>query len=79
MGKLKPLETLGDKLYELLDERKINQEKAAEEMGISIQSLKRYLCGKGGDPRAQTLIILATYFGVSADWLLGISDKRERS
>lgn len=63
-------------LRELRGGRGISQETLARDLGVSKSTIGLY---ETGDtlPDAQTLHDLAVYFGVSADWLLGLSDYRD--
>ena len=62
-------------LRELRKEKGISQEILARDLGVSKSTIGLY---ETGDtlPDAQTLHDLAVYFGVSADWLLGLSRAR---
>ena len=67
-----------ERLNSLVNERKsanygITNEKIAEDVGISSSALSNYLHG-GRTPQGQTLRMFAKYFGVSVDYLQGLSD-----
>lgn len=64
------------RLRELRSGRGISQETLAHDLGVSKSTIGLY---ETGDtlPDAQTLHDLSAYFGVSADWLLGLSDYRD--
>jgi transcriptional regulator with XRE-family HTH domain len=47
----------------------------AYDMGMTPGSLSRYLTGKR-EPDIYSLVKIVTYFGVSANWLLGINDQQ---
>ena len=63
------------KLRSLREERKINQQKIAMDLQISQASISKYEVGSA-EPDIGTIIKLAEYFNVSADYLLGISEKK---
>ena len=47
----------------------------SKETGIPYSTLTHWIY-KGGSPNARNIADLCTYFNVSADWLLGLSDER---
>lgn len=61
------------RLKEIRIENGFTQQKIAEELGIKQQSYARYELGSG-EPSLLTLIKIAKIFGVTTDYLLGISD-----
>lgn len=61
------------RLKEIRIENGFTQQKIAEELGIKQQSYARYELGNG-EPSLLTLIKIAKIFGVTTDYLLGISD-----
>lgn len=76
--------TFGERLEDLLAERGISQAKLAKETGIIQSAISGYISGKRINPADDTcreyrapdcgsLIALANYFGVSTDYLLGLS------
>ena len=76
--------TFGERLGDLLAERGISQAKLAKETGIIQSAISGYIAGKRIDteddttreyraPDCGSLIALSNYFGVSADYLLGLS------
>ncbi|WP_273705958.1 helix-turn-helix domain-containing protein [Leuconostoc mesenteroides] len=64
-----------NRLRELRNERRLSQDRLANEMLINIKTLRRYEVGEN-DPRVSILIDLADYFEVSIDYLVGRSDVR---
>lgn len=48
------------------------------ECGIPRPTISRYVSGLRV-PSIETIVKLATYFNVSTDWLLGLSDDRDTS
>lgn len=64
---------LGDRLKSLREEKGISQEDLATALGISRLSVGNYERSIR-TPEAETIIKIAKYFGVSSDYLLGLSD-----
>ena len=71
------MKTLGQKLKELRTAVGLTQTELAEKLGISDKSLHRYENEKS-KPDFFALSKLATYFDVSADYLLGICGYEEQ-
>ena len=69
------MEILAKRMRELRKERKISQEVLAKELGVAWLSYQRYE-GNEREPRAPFIADCAKYFGVSTDYLLGLTDKR---
>lgn len=61
------------RLKELRLENGFTQQNIADKLGIKQQSYARYEIGIG-EPSLQTLVKIAKTFGVSTDYLLGITD-----
>lgn len=61
------------KLKELIEESNKTQVKIANEIGITKQTLTNYKSGFS-EPNLDQLIIIAKYFDVTTDYLLGIED-----
>lgn len=70
-----PLKILGERLRLLRKERRMRQVDVAELLGITQAHYQRIEKGKINIPTL-TLCILADYFGVSTDYLLGRSEER---
>lgn len=68
--------TFAERLKQLRDERKISQAAVAKELGVSRYAVYAYEKGKSA-PSLDGLIMLADYFDVSVDYLLGRTDVRE--
>ena len=64
---------IGERLKELRAENKIGQNKLAADLGFSNASISYWETGKQ-EPSASALLKLAQYFGVSADYILGLAD-----
>ena len=62
-----------DRLLELRKARNITQQRLAVDLGIDQASISSYESGKYL-PTGEVLVQLANYFGVSTDYLLGLSD-----
>ncbi len=61
------------RLKELRIENGFTQQSIAEKLGIKQQSYARYEIGSG-EPSLQTLVYITKIFGVTSDYLLGITD-----
>ena len=70
-----PLKILGERLRLLRKERRMRQIDVAELLGITQAHYQRIEKGKINIPTL-TLCILADYFEVSTDYLLGRTEKR---
>lgn len=64
------------KLKELRSKSNIPQSVIAKEIGVSETQYQNYEYGKH-EPKLKYLIKICEYFNVSANWLLGLSDKSE--
>ena len=75
-GKVDIVATFGDRLRSLRKEKGLTQKEIGALLGVSADSIGKY---ESGDrtPEPNDIIILAKFFGVSADYLLGISDIRQ--
>ncbi|MBQ7923945.1 MAG: helix-turn-helix transcriptional regulator [Clostridia bacterium] len=67
------LNVMAERLKTLRSEKNIGQNLLAKELQISNASVSYWENGKQ-EPSAQAIYKLATYFGVSADYLLGLTD-----
>lgn len=63
------------RLYELRKAKNMTQQRLAVDLGIDQTSISSYECGKYL-PTVEVLVKIAEYFGVSTDYLLGLSDLR---
>ena len=70
------MSNFSERLRELRKERKLTQNEMAEICGLKPRGYQEYEYEKGY-PTVPGLIFLADFFGVSTDYLLGRSDKRE--
>lgn len=64
------METLGERLKDLREKRKLLQKEVANELGIKAQTYSRYENNLRA-PDIPTLIKLADYYNVTTDYLLG--------
>ena len=67
----------GEHLKQLRKSQNITQKQLAAAIGASERGIQNYELGERL-PNFETIIALCTYFQVSADYLLGLSDKPER-
>ena len=65
---------LGQRLKDLRKQKKVGQKEVAELLGVSLRSYQFYESGEY-DPSLPNLVVLADYFQVSTDYLLGRSDE----
>lgn len=69
------MEILATRMRAIRKERKLSQEATAKALGVAWLSYQRYE-GNERDPRAPFIAAFAEYFHVSADYLLGLTDRR---
>ena len=62
---------IGERLKELRNEKNLSQMELSKATGISQSSIARWELKKS-EPTASDIIVLAKFFGESADYLLGI-------
>ena len=67
------MEIFAKRLKELRKEKGITQDKLAEETGLSQGALTHWENGLRS-PAAYAVVILAKYFNVTTDYLLGVTD-----
>lgn len=67
-----------DKLKQLRKERGITAETFAQDIGVPLSTYTKWEFGSAS-PRYDKLLIIADYYGVSTDYLLGRTDKPESS
>ena len=66
---------LSERLKALRNERGISQIKLAEELGLNNITIAKIETGDRSTS-IETLIIFAEYFGVTTDYILGLSNKK---
>lgn len=69
------MKILAERLRILRKEKKLSQEGFAKIMGLSTGGYQRYELDER-DPTAPVIVEIAKYYKVSADYLLGLKDKR---
>lgn len=69
------MKILAERLRLLRAEKKLSQAEFAKIMGLSTNGYQRYELDER-DPTAPLLVEIAKYYNVSADYLLGLTDKR---
>lgn len=62
-----------ERLRQLREERGVSQAAVSKEMGVSRYAVYSYEKGKT-EPTLDGLVVLANYFDVTADYLLGLTD-----
>lgn len=62
-----------ERLQELLHENKISQRQLAREIGVTSAAVSAW-CRGLKQPTADNIAAVAQFFGVTADYLLGLSD-----
>ena len=70
-------DTFGERLNMVMYEQKITQAELDKRTGIGRANISRYVCNKQM-PTVDSLISICKTLNVSADWLLGLSDRKER-
>ena len=63
--------TIGERLKDLRVERRLTLEQLAAEVGISKSALGKYESDNGKDISPYSILLLADYYGVSCDYLMG--------
>lgn len=67
------LNKFAERLDLLLKEKSMTKYRLAEETGISKSVISDYCKGKV-QPTADVIIVIAKYFGVTTDYLLGLTE-----
>ena len=65
---------IGERLQELRKDKGVSQAEIAELLGVTHYTISSYECDRS-DPDDNLKIILAKYFDVSVDYLLGLIDE----
>lgn len=71
----KPMANTIDRVRQLIYSSDKSFMTVSKETGIPYSTLTHWIY-IGGTPNARNIADLCTYFNVSADWLLGLSDER---
>lgn len=74
---MKTVTEFGARFKQLRLELNLSQEDIASKLGIDVSSVNRYEKNKR-EPEYATLLKIAAFFNVSADYLLGATDNRKR-
>lgn len=64
---------LPQRLSELLEESNLSKRALAKQIGVSAMSVSDWTNGNV-QPTAENIYLLAMFFGVTADYLLGLTD-----
>ena len=64
---------IGERLYDLRKDANLTQDELADILKINKHSISSYERGKS-EPPDEIKIMIAEYFGVSVDYLLGVTD-----
>ena len=65
------------RLFELINERKITAKKLSEVINVSSGNISDWKSGRS-TPSSEKIILLAQYFSISADYLLGLDEVPNR-
>ena len=68
--------SMGERIKRLRNAAGLTQQKLANELGISIKSIQRYEKNMN-EPSSYTTRLIAAYFAVSTDYLLGVGNVEE--
>ena len=69
--------TIQERLKDLRIERKLTLEQLAEQTGISKSALGKYETEEYKDMSPFNLVTLAKFYGVSTDYLLGLTEQKK--
>lgn len=68
-----------DRIRDLMKERGVNQNELAQNAGIAESTLSRFLSGAVSKLSNESIVAIARYFNVSADFLLGLASIPDRT
>ena len=68
--------TIGERLKDLRTAQKLTLEQLAAEVGISKSALGKYESDNGKDISPYSILLLADYYGVSCDYLMGRTETK---
>ena len=71
------LEVFRDRFRELVDAKGISRTKCAKKIGISFYTFNE-IYTRGKNVRSRILILIAKYFDVSLDYVMGLSNDKKR-
>lgn len=72
------MKRFNERLRELREDNNLTQSKLAQELNIDQRSISFYEIGKY-EPNLDTLIKIATFFHVSTDYLLGLTNNLDNN
>ena len=75
LRKFKPVTIFGKRLYEIKQKRKLSCKKIADDAGVTLAAVSRWLTSYSF-PSCQSIVLISKAYDVSADYLLGLSDRR---
>ena len=68
---------LSERLKQLRKERKLTQQNLADHLGVQLRTYQYYESADDSHrPDLETLVVLADFYGVSVDYLIGRSDTK---
>lgn len=67
-------QTMGDRIKIALEMRNMKQKELAKRVGMTEVTISRYVTGDR-EPKADAIIAICNALCVSADWLLGMTQK----
>ena len=68
--------TIGERLKDLRTAQKLTLEQLSAEVGISKSALGKYESDNGKDISPYSILVLADYYGVSCDYLMGRTETK---
>lgn len=68
------MDIFATRLKETREKSQLTQSQTADKLGMKQQSYQKIESGKASDIRISTLANICKNFGVSADWLLGLTE-----
>ena len=71
--------TLGERLKDLRVERNLKLETLAEQTGLSKSALSKYESDDVTDLSIYAVTTLAEFYGVTTDYLLGVTENKKRN
>lgn len=66
------------KLRDLMSESATTQQELADALSVKRQTISLYTTGQS-KPNVEQLVVIANFFNVSADWMLGLTADRKRT
>ena len=71
------MSVFSERLKQLQNEKKLLKKNIAESIGVTYRHYQRYENDEA-EPTLSVVIALCKYLEISSDWLLGLSDIKER-